>query len=165
MNQVNCCLTTLGIIILISGAISYMVFSILYLVYFYNDAMECKSSHLWEYVLVSLILSTVSIKVKSDNDEIFAISIVIIGVINLCVALWGGIELWENCCSELRYSNLWDIGLVSFIIQCVLVFLCIVIPPMLLCYINSHEESLNKRMVEKMKENSDQLTEKINLEV
>jgi hypothetical protein len=83
----------------------------------------------------------------------------------LCVALWGGIELWENCCSELRYSNLWDIGLASFIIQCVLVFLCIVIPPMLLCYINSHEESLNKRMVEKMKEDSDQLTEKINIEV
>ena len=164
MNQVNCCLTTLGIIIFISGAISYMVFSILYLIYFYNDAMECKNSHLWEYVLVSLIFSTVSIKLKSDNNEIFAISIVIIGIINLCVALWGGIELWQICCSKLLYSNLWNIGLASFIIQCVVTFICVIIPPILLCYITIHEESLNKQ-VEKIEQKSDQLTEKINLEV
>ena len=152
MNQVNCCLTTLGIIILISGAISYMVFSILYLVYFYNDAMECKSSHLWEYVLASLIINTTSIKISTDNYNTFAILVVVVGIINLCVALWGSVELWEICCSELLYSNLWNIGLASFIIQCVVTFICVIIPPILLCYITLHEESLNKQ-VERIEQN------------
>ena len=165
MNQVNCCLSSLVIIILISGSISYIVFSILYLIYFYNDALECKNSHLWEYVLVSLLLSTVSIKVKSDEYENTTASITIIGVINLSISTWGGIELWKNCCTELRYSNLWNVGLASFVIQCFLVFICVVIPPILICYINIHEESLNKRMPEKIKQDLDQLTEKINLEV
>lgn len=153
MNQINCCIYSLLAILLIAGCIAYIVFSILYLIEFYDEANDCKDSHLWEYVLVSLILSTVNIKMKSDENDNAALIITVTGVINLGLSVWGAIELWTNCCSELRYSNLWDVGLASFIIQCFLVFLCVVIPPTLLCCIVINEESP-----------SDSLTQKIEIE-
>ena len=167
MNQTNCCIYTLLAILLLSGSIAYIVFNILYLIEFYDEANDCKGSHLWEYVLVSLILSTVNIKMKSDENENAAALLTIIGVINLCLSTWGAIELWQNCCTELRYSNLWNIGLASFIIQSFLVFLCVVVPPILLCYIVANEEPrpplTGNRESEKSSSNS--LTEKIEIEI
>lgn len=167
MNQTNCCIYSLLAILLLAGSIAYIVFNILYLIEFYDEANDCKGSHLWEYVLVSLILSTLNIKMKSDENENAAALLTIIGVINLCLSTWGSIELWQNCCTELRYSNLWNVGLASFVIQCFLVFLCVVVPPILLCCIVINEEPhppLTEN-IETEKSSSNSLTEKIEIEI
>ena len=167
MNQTNCCIYTLLAILLLAGSIAYIVFNILYLIEFYDEANDCKGSHLWEYVLVSLILSTLNIKMKSDENENAAALLTVIGVINLCLSTWGAIELWQNCCTELRYSNLWNVGLASFVIQCFLVFLCVVVPPILLCYIVANEEHRPPLTgnIESEKSSSNSLTEKIEIEI
>ena len=104
---------------------------------------------------------------KSNEDENIAALLTVIGVINLCLSTWGAIELWQNCCTELRYSNLWNVGLASFIIQCFLVFLCVVVPPILLCYIVINEEPRPPltENIETEKSSSNSLTEKIEIEI
>ena len=122
---------------LLAGTISYAVFAIIYLIEDYGISNDCKGSNLWEYVLVSIILGTGNLSIKGDVSMNSAIIIfVIIGIINLCLATWGSIELWKYSysCDDLFHSNLWYIGLVSFILQVFATVICVILPPILLCY-------------------------------
>lgn len=129
------CLLIIG---LIGGLISYLVFGIIFLVQDYSIANDCKNSNLWEYALVSIILSFTNFKINSSesdkNIDIACIIIVIIGVMNLCLSIWGGIELWQQSCDKLSDSNLWKFSLVAFILQCICTAICVLVPPLLLCY-------------------------------
>lgn len=134
-----CCLGILFIGLLLS-VVGYVVFSIIFLIQDYNISNECKGSNLWEYVLVSTILMFPNVSVKSDKYSTLAIIAVIIGVLNLCMSIWGGIELWDYSCHDLAETNLWKIGLATFILQVSIASLCIMIPPALLCYFYIKED-------------------------
>lgn len=140
------CLTCSGYLIavlsLIVASIAYIVFGIVYLIQDYKISNECKESDLWEYVLVSIILSCINITIKTENENKDAIvSLVMIGVINLILSTWGGVELWDYSypCDELFNSDLWKVGLAGFILQVITSIICLIAPPILLCYIRITE--------------------------
>ena len=139
----QCTCYFIGVIALLGATVSYIVFGIIYLIQDYEISNECKGSNLWEYVLVSMILACTNVSVKT-NDEKFDLSacvLAMIGVINLCLSTWGGIELWDYSysCDELFNSNLWKVGLASFILQVTTTVICVIVPPILLCYITFRE--------------------------
>jgi hypothetical protein len=170
MSSCKECLICLGYLIvvlsLLAGAITYFVFGIIYLIEDYEISNECKGSNLWEYVLVSLILSTGNMSIKSENqsNELISIIIVVIGIINLCLIIWGSIELWDYSysCDKLFNSNLWKVGLAGFILQVVTSIICVIFAPILLCFIE-YSESINKNHNSEVKENN--LNLKINTNV
>ena len=90
-----------------------------------------------------MILACTNITVKHDDAKIdfSACILAIIGVINLCLSTWGGIELWDYSysCDELFNSNLWKVGLASFILQVTTTAICVILPPILLCCITIRE--------------------------
>jgi hypothetical protein len=115
------------------------VFAIKFLVDNYDDAKDCNLD-LWIYVLVSIILAfTRSGSIKSSDDKNnneespFICVLICIGLIEVGLASWGGVELWEKSCVDLKETNLWTIGLVTFIIQVSSAGICLVVAPIVLC--------------------------------
>ena len=135
-----CCLSTFALA-LIGSAISYIVFGIIFLVDDYNVAKSCESSSLWAYVLTAIILSVMRSNAKNssdDNDKSVTICILFfLGLIETGLAIWGGLELWDKSCDDLKESNLWTFGLVTFCIQiiCGALFLVIIPLSFLICCI------------------------------
>ena len=131
---------TLSFIIIFIGAILYLIFGILYLVQDYDLANDCKGSNLWVYVLVAIVLSFSRFGSKNSNDENNNINICILfclGLIEMGLAIWGGIELWDKSCENLKDSNLWKFGLATFCIQSFFSFLFVFVVPVLLCVLCS----------------------------
>lgn len=130
---------------LVGCAISYIVFGIKFLIEDYEEAHDCKGSSLWEYVLVGVILFVLdffgmnSNKNMDSNFDFSVTMIIMVGIINLCLAIWGGYELWNNSCDDLSESNLWIFGFVTFISEIMVSFICIVAPPVLLIYFSIKE--------------------------
>jgi len=120
----------LGLIALLAGSITYTVFGIMFLINDYEVCHDCDDSHLWEYVLVILILQICSGKGGSstnsnkDNEENYLV-LLIIGIIQGGFAIWGGIELFDkaNKCEDVKNSDIWIWGVVSFSIQCLIAFI------------------------------------------
>ena len=122
-----CCGGCIGFILLLgllAGCISYLVFGIIFLVKCFDVANDCKDSKLWEYVLVSMVLSLMRSNAKSNSGDdhvvetsVYVCTLVCFGLIDLGLATWGGIELWENSCDELSETNLWKFGLATFSLQ------------------------------------------------
>ena len=114
---------------LIAGAISYVVFAIKFLVEDYDTWRECDESNLWIYVLVSLIISVNKKGASDTSDDNFAI-LLCACMIELGFAIWGGIELFDqvDSCPELRDSDLWSIGLATFIMQLIVGSMVVLIP-------------------------------------
>ena len=139
--QCSCYFT--AILTLLGATVSYIVFGIIYLIQDYGISNECKGSNLWEYVIVSMILACTNISVKTNDEkvDVSACVVAMVGVINLCLSIWGGIELWDYSysCDELFNSNLWKVGLASFILQVTTTVICLIVPPILLCYITIKE--------------------------
>ena len=121
-----CCLITCCCIILFAY-ITYITFSILYLVQDKSLDDDCVDSNLWVYNLVSLILPLISrfcsAKNSSDKDEKTSTcqticTLICSSLIETALAVWGGIELYDrNDCTDLKNSNLWNLGLTNFILQ------------------------------------------------
>lgn len=133
-----CCCTVL-LLGLIASAVSYIIFGIIFLIQDYGVANDCKGSNLWEYILVSLILVIPTAGVKSDNTLVLIIMCACIGIINLSMSVWGGIELWNYSCDDLKDSNLWGLGVASFILQLIISCICIIVPPLSLYFIWNNE--------------------------
>lgn len=133
------CSVYIAVFSLLGATIAYEVFGIIYLIQDYGISNECKGSNLWEYVLVSMILACTNLSVKTNDEKVdlYVCILAMIGVINLSLSTWGGIELWDYSysCDELFNSNLWKVGLAGFIIQVTTTVICVVVPPILLCYI------------------------------
>ena len=141
-----CCICgyIFAILILLAGALSYYIFGIIFLIQDYNVSNECKDSCLWEYVLVSLILSTTYINYKNDEENGIDKNIIllfIIGIFNLTISIWGGLELFYRSCDDLNHSNLWIFGVVSFGLQLLSALISIIIFPMFVCYLIIRENN------------------------
>ena len=140
---IQCSCYVIAILVILGATIAYEVFGIIYLIEDYGISNECKGSNLWEYVLVSMILACTNVTVKTNDEKVdlSACVLAMVGVINLCLSTWGGIELWDYSysCDELFNSNLWKVGLAGFIIQVTTTAICVIVPPILLCYITIRE--------------------------
>ena len=154
-----CCALIFAFILvlgLIGAVISYIVFGIISLVENYNISKDCKGSNLWEYVLVSIILSFNAVSVKSSSDNNIDLSvcvIVFIAIIELGLAIWGGNEIFIYSCNDLNNTLLWKIALASFVKQVFVTFIIVVGGPVCLfaysyddCFKNSN--SLSEREYE-----------------
>lgn len=109
----------------------YIAFTILNLANGYQSYETCKSSNIWEYILVGLsfnfLLVTKLIIDKEDKKlDRKVCELIFIGILSLSLALWGGFELWYLSCEDLNKSNLWIIGLITFILEIVttILFIC-----------------------------------------
>ena len=144
-----CCISLyiVAILILLAAALSYYIFGIIFLIQDYNVSNECKGSSLWEYVLVSLILSTSYLKYKNDGEENGLdkqlVLLVLLGIINLAISIWGGLELFYKSCDDLNHSNLWIFGVVSFGLQLLNVFICVIVFPIIVCCLIFKENDIN----------------------
>jgi hypothetical protein len=118
--MVVCCITITSFT-LIFGSIVYYVFGILYLIEDYKKFKDCKSSNLWIYVLVSMILAFANIRsnVKKEEEDTNRPFTLVNFVLNLILCIFGGIELFTDnkLCANLDDSSLWTFALVSFTLQ------------------------------------------------
>lgn len=138
-------LIILLLLVLLSGTICYLVFGIKYLVEDYKIANECKDSNLWAYVLVAMIMALPSVSIGGQKSE-ENLSLVYVAIINLGLSIWGGIELWSNSknCDDLYNSNLWKVGLATFILQIFISTICFVLLPILICCMECNRSSLDE---------------------
>ena len=86
-------------------------------------------SILWAYVLTALILSLLrsgSKNAQDDNGLNFCV-LVCLGLIELGLAIWGGVELWVKSCDSLVDTNIWKFALATFILQSFVAALLLVI--------------------------------------
>lgn len=121
---------------LIGGCICYYVFGIMYLVEDYDEAKDCKKSNLWAYVLVNLILSLKISQLKSNDDKDNSYAILILNcIIDAGMSIWGGIELFNNTCSDLEDTNLFTFALTIFIIQVIICAAVLIVLPLFTCLI------------------------------
>ena len=116
----------------------------MYLIQDYEVSNECKGSNLWEYILVSTILMFPNSSVKTDNFTLFAILVIIIGIINLCMCIWGGIELWVKSFDSLVDSNIWVFGTWTFGLQMTSCFFCLTTILTLCCKLITASDEENK---------------------
>lgn len=171
----DCCvlsLLSLAAISLIGSIVCYITFGIMFLVQDYNVAGDCKGSSLWEYVLVAMILACSHVSVKSDKDDggVFLPLLMCLGIVDLGLAIWGGVELFEKSCDDLSDSNLWKFGLAVFVIQLFLaVTSLIIIPVILICSIclnenNTEESSISSVKIDNLGQNEIREPIKTNLD-
>lgn len=149
-NLESCCpiciyyfLILLLMIILIGGLISYYVFGILFLVKYYDKFSECSQSHLWEYVLTSLVLSLINSKLYNSNDNknnVSFINLILIFLINLGLNIWGGIEIFFKLCNDLDNTSLTKFALAVFSLQTICTFISLTIP-CCICYFEKSENN------------------------
>ena len=121
---------------LVGAVLAYIILAIMYLVQDYDIANECKGSSLWAYVLTAIILAFFRSNAKSDDKNGPNIGVfILLGFIECGLAIWGGIELWEKSCSDLSDTNLWQIGLITFILQVMCATIFLIIVPLAMCCI------------------------------
>ena len=118
---------------LIGGAISFLVFGILFLVEDWTEYSSCKGSELGPYVIVALVLTWANgnaAKTKNEDNDICSLilSLMFYFLLNTGLAIWGGIELWVRSCSDLSDTNLWKFSLAVFILQVVSASISLLIP-------------------------------------
>ena len=106
-------------------------------------------------------------KTNDEKIDLSACVLAMVGVINLCLSTWGVL----NCgiililCDELFNSNLWKVGLASFILQVTTTVICVIVPP-ILCYITIREAKNITNIQESSREvNENHLNLKINTNV
>ena len=114
-NDTNICRTCLGYIMLMV----YQGFGITYLVENYHSPSQCIASHIWVYVLISLILTlgNGSIIRKYNNRAELLCLLCFFGLIYLGVCTWGGLELMHPSCESSKDNALWKFGFLTFILQ------------------------------------------------
>ena len=101
---------------LIGSCIAYVVFGIMFLVEYYDEAMDCNDSTLWAYVLVGVIMTLTNILAAKNakKEDKSPCEFVIIGLIYTGLAAWGGVEIWEKACNELEETELYEFAIATF---------------------------------------------------
>ena len=128
------CCGCFSVLVIIGCAISYIVFGIMFLVQDYTVAHECENSSLWAYVLTAIILSVLRSGAKNTKDDENNLNICVIlclGLIELGLAIWGGVELWIKSCDSLTDTNIWKFALATFILQTFVASLLLVFIPLM----------------------------------
>jgi hypothetical protein len=118
-----CCLfsTILGLIV---PYVVYMIYGIHYLVKYYHLNAECPDSHLWVYILVSLIVSTSRtsiVKISEASTPAILAYLICLFMIDGSFTIWGEYELFSTSCKPMISSELWVFGFITFVIQVVMV--------------------------------------------
>jgi len=133
-----CCLFLL-FISLILGLFLYLILGIIYLVQDYHIVQTCSESNLWAYVLVAIILSFLRLTPiqhkTDDNKKIYnqIFQTMCLGFIEIGLAIWGGIELWNKSCDSLINTHIWYFGLVTFLLQSLAGSIYGLVVPFFLC--------------------------------
>lgn len=124
-NFIECCLCVIILFtcIITLSIIIYLISGLIILINDYDYSKDCNNSLLAIYVIVSLILVFKGL-INSEIDSkcsILRLSIILIFQLftDICLIIWGGFELFNISleCNDLINSNLWKIGLASFIMQ------------------------------------------------
>ena len=151
--------TALCGVILVVSFICYIVFSILYLVQDYNLWNNCESnSYLWPYVLVAIILSLNKSNIKNSGDQEQLGSIIAGFILEFGLMCWGGVELFNKLdnCQDLRDSNLWKVGLATFVLQLIVCVILLCIPIIIYFTISSvNKNAINTTIKSKNIHSSD----------
>ena len=134
-------LLCISIITFLTGILLYIVFGIIYLIDDNKIAAECINSSLSSYVLISLFLSLYRCNIFDikDNKSEKLCLLFLNGIFELSMSIWGYNELWINTCDKLNKTNLWNYGLLSFIIQIITFIICIIIYPLII-YLKSNKK-------------------------
>ncbi len=144
---ITSCLTTCIIcsgFSLIGGVVAYYVFGIMYLIRYYQECKDCSKSELWAYVLTALLAGVLRGGVRntdkkennSDADSTPICIIICLGLVELGLASWGGIELWDKSCDNLVNTNLWKFAFATFCIQATSAVIALVIVPCgIVCFV------------------------------
>lgn len=120
-NCISCCCGTSLLCAGLAGlgaAVAYYVFGIMFLVEDYDTAKECSGSNLWVAVLVTLILGLINANnlKKDEEGHMSPIGLMCAALVDLGLAIWLGLELFEFSCDSLSETRLWTFGLVQFIL-------------------------------------------------
>jgi len=113
MDKSKSCFTYLGygslMILFFTMMICYIIFGIIFLID--NDKyILCSNSHLWIYVLISLIFIPNKLLILVNKIRVF------ITFIEFVLLIWGSVELFHFEC-EGHDNDLWLFGIVSFVCQ------------------------------------------------
>ncbi len=112
-------LTFMCVCLIPIATIIYEVFGIVYLVENYHNLDIPCVKHLWAYILVSLVVGLThqgAAKYRETLEKNCS-DLTCICLLNVGLALWGGIELANPVC-EIMYDNpFWKFGLITFCLQ------------------------------------------------
>jgi len=127
-----CCVCS-GTLALIAGCISFLVFGIMFLVQDWDEYTSCSGSEMGPYVIVALVLTWGNgnaAKGKKDDSSFseLVVSLLFYFLLNTGLAIWGGIELWDKSCDDLKNTNLWKFSLAVFILQVISATILLIIP-------------------------------------
>jgi len=160
-NIVAVCSFFCMLLVLIAVSITYIVYGIMYLIQDYDIAHECTNSSLWAYVLTSVIISLLRFCGKNNkenkNIESNICIIICLGLIELAFSIWGGVELFQKSCNNLYETNLWTFALITFILQIIAAFICLIVVPctILCCIVNNNVEKSNENNNENYNNNKE----------
>ena len=137
----NCALCTVGcllITLLLSicgGIVSFYVFQLINMTNYYDQAMECKTSNLWEYLLVScftwLMFTFVGKALTLDIEHLME-KLIFMSVpcaFYLAMVGWGSFELYydNKLCKDLQNTSFENMGLINVILQIVLLVISLLL--------------------------------------
>ena len=109
----HCCLRILRILGLI-----YEICGVVFLVKDYHVAKLCPASHMWVYVLVSLLLESAAMNtLYMRQSEPSAAASLCYAVGAAAMAIWGGYELIAIPCLPLMGKHLQGFAVATFILQ------------------------------------------------
>jgi len=99
--------------------LAYQIFGIVYLVENYMAMGDPCIGHLWPYVLVSLLACFSNITVTKNERSVAdnCPALICIVLLNIGLAVWGGLELTNSVCQVMMDNHLWKFGLATFILQ------------------------------------------------
>jgi hypothetical protein len=137
----NCAICTVGCLLvtlflaICGGIVSYYVFQFINMTNYYDLSLNCKTSNLWEYLLIScftwLMLTFVG-KAISLNIEFLMEKVIFMSIptlFYLAMTCWGSFELFYNdkLCSDLQNTPFEKMGLANLIIQILLLVLSLIL--------------------------------------
>jgi len=94
--------------------LAYFILTIIFLSQDYSIYKMCPESHIWPYVLVGMIFLVPIFLIKK---------MYLIMIIEFPLMIWGMAELFQyDKCVELRNIHLWNIGLMTCIIEMLVCF-------------------------------------------
>jgi len=113
-----------------AAAIAYEVFGVVYLVETYKNISDPCVGHIWPYVLVSLLTCCSNIGVTKNGQSVAEnySALICLLLLNVGLAIWGGIELAHPVCQAMMANHLWKFGFLTFILQaCSAVLILVVV--------------------------------------
>tara|TARA_B100000902_G_scaffold397471_1_gene461359 strand:- start:4651 stop:5205 length:555 start_codon:yes stop_codon:yes gene_type:complete len=142
------CCVCCGTLALIAGCISFLVFGIMFLVQDWDEYTSCSGSEMGPYVIVALVLTWGNgnaAKGKKEDSSFceLVVSLLFYFLLNTGLAIWGGIELWDKSCDDLKNTNLWKFSLAVFILQVISATILLFVPFVFACIAACENKSDN----------------------